>query len=336
MRFFLRLLTVLFFLAIVAGVAALYAGYKLLKPAEGGATKPVIFEIHSGASGAEIASQLHQAGLVEDVNVFRMLLRFHSKGTQLRPGHYKLDPGQAPLKLFEQMLHAEPLTRKVTFPEGLTIPEMAPLLQQAQIVPTQKTFVDEASRNGKAYGDIFPANLEGYLFPETYTFPWETNEKAVVERLTRQFKDVVLPKGEKKKKTSYLKSLHEMVILASLVEREARVDSDRGLIAGVYINRLKLGMTLDCDATIQFALGKPKAVLLLTDLELDSPYNSYKHPGLPPGPIANAGLKSFEAAISPTPSKYLYYCLNEKKGDGSHVFSRSYAEHQAAINQYMK
>lgn len=150
-----------------------------------------------------------------------------------------------------------------------------------------------------------------------------------------QFKDTVFPIWEKKKDTAPFKSIHEIVVLASLVEREAQVDSERGLIAGVYVNRVRKEMKLECDATVQYALGKTKAVLLFSDLKIDSPYNTYMYPGLPQ-PDSNPGRKSLEAAISPTPSEYLYYVRNDIKNDGSHVFGKTYNDHINNCNKYQK
>ena len=152
--------------------------------------------------------------------------------------------------------------------------------------------------------------------------------------MTDQFRSVVEPMIEKYPNKPL--SLKETVILASLVEREAQVASERPLIAGVYINRINKGMKLECDATVQFALGKQKAVLLYSDLEIASPYNTYRYPGLPPGPICSPGAASLEAAFNPKKSDYLFYVRNDVKNDGSHVFGRDFGEHQANIQKYQR
>jgi len=151
------------------------------------------------------------------------------------------------------------------------------------------------------------------------------------------FNDKVVPMYEKKKKNlPYPLSLAQVVTLASLVEREAQLANERPIIATVYYNRLKKGMKLECDATIQYALGKPRHVLKYSDLRIKSPYNTYLHGGLPPGPIANPGLDSIKAVLEPERNDYLYYVRNDVKNDGSHVFSKTFNEHQAAIDKHQK
>ena len=336
MKTLFRLFT---FCILVALVIAGYLGWqahKLLIPAAPAGAKLVAFEVVTGTSGSEIAHQLKMAGVIDDELSFRLLLRFHSKGTLLRAGVFRLDPAETPLQVFDRLLTAEPLTSHATFPEGLVIPQVAAILVKSGVLSQTNDFVHQAQTNGQAYGDWLPSNLEGYLFPDTYTFPFKNTDKSVLQRMTGEFAKVILPIWDKKKAKSPLKSFHDVVVLASLVEREAQVDSERGRIAGVYVNRIKKGMKLECDATVQYALGKQKALLSLDDLKIDSPYNTYQHVGLPPGPIANPGKKSLEAAMSPTPSEYLYYVRNDIKDDGSHVFGRTYAEHLDNCRKFQK
>ena len=313
-----------------------WQGRKLLVPAAPPGAKSLAFEVVAGTPGTAIAHQLQQVGVIQDEFSFRLLLRFHPDGTKLRAGVFRLEPSETPLQVFDRLLHAKPLTCQATFPEGLVITQVAEVLKKNGILSDTTAFVEEARFRGESYGDWLPGNLEGYIFPDTYEFPYRNTEKTVLERMTGQFHTTIFPIWEKRKAKSPLKTLREVVVLASLVEREAQVDSERGLIAGVYINRLKRGMKLECDATVQYALGKPKAILLFDDLKFDSPYNTYQHMGLPPGPIANPGKKSLEAAMAPTPSDYLYYVRNDIKNDGSHVFGKTFTEHQNNSRTYQK
>lgn len=332
MKFLLRLfkLGCLFFL-IFAG-AAFYFLYTAIMPADPEATRqPVIVEVPEGATAGEIAAMLEQQKLIPSAFAFKLLIRYGGNGASIRTGHYKISPSQAPLKILEQLVKGETLRRKVTFPEGLTLNQVAEIVGKSGVCPKDE-FLKVARTGGQEFGEPFPANLEGYLFPDTYEFPWEASAKEVVKQMTDRFREVSLPLWSAKAPLS----LRESVILASLVEGEAQVASERPVIAGVYLNRLAEGMLLQCDATVQYALGKPKAILLHRDLEIPSPYNTYLYPGLPPGPICNPGKAAFEAAVKPKRSEYLFYVRNDVKGDGSHVFTRDYSEHQRAIERYQR
>lgn len=336
MKWLFRAFLVLMLLALGLVGAGYHYGKSLLLPADPKNTKKVLFEIKGGMLGNEVAQELARQGLIKDELAFRLLLRFHPQGKDIRVGFFELSPSESALEIFQDLQHAKDLTRHGTFPEGLVIPQVASIAKKASLIQDEAKFRDLASHGGKAFGDLFPESLEGYLLPDTYEFPYKCDEQVVLRRFTDEFKARVVPLWQRRKAKSPLKTLREIVILASLIEREAQVPQERPIIAGVYVNRLKIGMMLQCDATIQYALGKQKAVLLYSDLELDSPYNSYKHYGLPPGPIANPGMSSLEAAMSPTPSKYFYYVRDDVKNDGSHRFARTDAEHNANIARYQR
>jgi UPF0755 protein len=335
-KWLFRAFLVLMLLALVAVGAGYHYGQTLLLPADPGSQKKVLFEIKPGMLGHEVAQELARQGLIKDELAFRMLLRFHPQGKDVRVGYFELSPGDSAFEIFQKLQHAKDLTRHATFPEGLVIPQVAAIAKKSQLIQDEAKFREMASHGGKSFGDLFPESLEGYLLPDTYEFPYKCDEKVVLKRFTDEFKSRVLPLWEKRKAKSPLKTLREVVILASLVEREAQVPRERPVIAGVYVNRLRIGMMLQCDATIQYALGKQKAVLLYSDLELDSPYNSYKYYGLPPGPIANPGMSSLEAAMSPTPSKYFFYVRDDIKNDGSHRFARNEDEHNSNRARYQR
>lgn len=336
MKWLFRAFLLVTLLALAAGGIGYYYFGKLTMPARFGESKPVIFQVKEGMLGVDVARALFEKGLIADEMTFRLLLRFHPKGRDLRVGYFALDATDTPLEIYDHLLSDAPLSRKATFPEGLVIPEVSAIAKKARLIKDQARFEKLARTDGKSFGDIFPANLEGYLLPDTYEFPYDCDEEKVLQRFTGEFRERVLPLWQKHKPKSYLKSLHEVVVLASLVEREAQVPRERPVIAGVYINRLKIGQLLQCDATVQFALGKQKPVLLYSDLEIESPYNTYKYPGLPPGAIANPGLSSLEAAMAPTPSSYYYYVRDDIAGDGSHRFGKTEAEHNANCAKYQR
>ena len=331
MKCFLRLcLYSLLLLVIAAGVVY----WKFLQEAQpvdlSGQQEPKIVEIVEGSSAQGIGEQLEREGLIRSALVFRLLVRYGEHGANLKTGHFSISPSSTPQEIIAQLEEGKVLVRKITFPEGLTIEEMGAIVERAQI-GTADEFNRMAKTEGKQFGD-FPADLLGYLLPDTYEIPWKCTVRDMVEIMTARFDELARPLVDKKSPLD----LASTVVLASLVEREAQVDSERPIIAGVYINRLAIDMLLQCDATIQFALGKQKEQLLYSDLDIESPYNTYRHPGLPPGPICSPGLAALQAAAHPQKSDYLFYVRNGIKNDGSHVFSRTEGEHNAAVNKYLR
>ena len=336
MKWLVRAFLFVMVLALLAVGGAYHYFQQLMVASSPGSKEKIVFEIRAGMSGGEVASELARAGLISDEFAFRMLLRFHEKGKDLNVGVFELSPSETPLEIFEHLRSTKTLTRRATFPEGLVIREVAEVAKKANLIKDSSLFRRLASTQGKSFGSEFPADLEGYLLPDTYEFPYKCDEKVVLERFTGEFRSRVLPLWKERKAKSPLKELSQVVILASLVEREAQVDAERGTIAGVYVNRIRKGMRLECDATVQFALGKSKPILTFDDLKIVSPYNTYQNEGLPPGPIANPGLRSLQAAMAPTPSDYLYYVRNDIKNDGSHVFGKTYQQHLDNCARYQR
>jgi UPF0755 protein len=318
--------------AIVLGVGIGWFAMEISVPASE-MDEPVVFHVEPGSTGHSVAAQLEEQELIVNGLAFRLLLSYYEKqkGSSLRAGYFKVDPKKDIKGVLADLLSGEPLTRKATIPEGYVKAQVVRSLDEQGVVAAQE--FGEALKSVEL-GWKFPSDLEGYLFPSTYEFPYECSGEDAVRQMTTQFRLVAEPLLEKYPKKPL--SLKETVILASLVEREAQVPSERPLIAGVYINRINKGMKLECDATVQFALGKQKAVLLYKDLEIASPYNTYRYKGLPPGPICSPGAASLEAAFSPKKSDYLFYVRNDVKNDGSHVFGRDFYEHEQNIRKYQK
>lgn len=333
MRFLLYLFWLGFFALVIAGAGAFWFSQEIGQAASDLA-EPVPYEVKTGATGRSVAADLEEKELIVNALAFRLLLTYYEKKqhASLRAGHFMVDPKKDIKGVLDDLLHGDTLTRKATIPEGYVKRQVAEALETQDIVTAQEfgQALKEADLNWK-----FPSDLEGYLFPSTYNFPYDCTGPEAVKQMTDQFRQVVEPMMEKYKDTAPL-GLKETVILASLVEREAQVPSERPLIAGVYINRIKKGMKLECDATVQFALGKQKAVLLYSDLEIASPYNTYRYPGLPPGPICSPGAASLEAAFNPKKSDYLFYVRDDIKNDGSHRFGRDFREHEANIRKYQR
>lgn len=227
------------------------------------------------------------------------------------------------------------ILHSITIPEGLTRLEIADLFHDLDFLD-KKDFLT-ASDNPALISslDTQATNLEGYLFPETYHFPKETGREDIVKTMVSQFHGVF--NTEWKKRADELGfSVRKIVTLASLIEEETSIPEERHLISAVFHNRLKIGMKLDCDPTIIYALkleGRFQDRLRTKDLRYDTPYNTYLYGGLPPGPIANPGKDSLKAALYPAEENYLYFV---SKNDGSHHFSRTFREHQNAVNKYQK
>lgn len=291
------------------------------------------FRVPANATAGVVASGLKEEGLIRSAVVFSVLSRIKGVDDKFKAGVHLLDRSLTTLQIMSSLVAGDRRLGEVivTIPEGYSLVQIADMLERNGVTGA-RDFVAAAQGKKVAAGIVpFPlpeGSLEGYLFPDTYYFEPDSKAEAVVAKMLAAFEKRVFGAiGGDEGLPSPLRSFREVVILASLVEREAKVAQERPLIAGVYLNRLRRGMRLECDATVQYALGEHKARLLYSDLKVDSPYNTYLHAGLPPGPICSPGLDCILAALRPMESDYLYYVA---QGDGSHAFSRTLAEHKAA------
>ena len=281
----------------------------------------------------QLSGLLEAKGVIRSASAFRLMAksRVALKGEQAQAGAYDLSPSMSADEIWARLCAGKVAERKLTLPEGFTLAQMAERVAERLEVPAE-AFVD-AARSSKVSREVafrLPrGQLEGYLFPSTYTFAVGGKAPPMVGEMLATFQRVFAQPYRKELARRKL-TLHEVVTLASLVEREARVPAERALIAGVIQNRLRKGMRLECDATVQYALGGHKSRLLYQDLRVDSPYNTYLHAGLPPGPICNPGLACLKAALSPARTDCLFYVARR---NGHHLFTRTFAEHQRAIQQ---
>lgn len=286
--------------------------------------------IPKGATASEVGLRLKEKGVIRSPRAFALVAKLMGEGGRLKAGDYRLSPHMTLPAIVKTIAEGESVTVWVTFPEGYTVRQMAETLERHGVVRASE-FCGTAE-NGKRFRVgrwRFPQNLEGYLFPDTYRFAKDASADQVVEIMLRNFvRKVAEPlSSEFKEAEARGMTMAEVITLASLVEREAKRPEERALIAGVLVHRLRVGMPLQCDASVQYALGKHQERLLYRDLEVDSPYNTYQHAGLPPGPICNPGLASIKAALSPAETEFLYYVA---KADGSHIFSTTYDQHLRA------
>ena len=285
-----------------------------------------------GSSFRDIAQQFASAGIVSDAFVFRVYAKLRHADTDVHAGAFQFPAHQTQAQVLDQLQSGgAQIARWLTIPEGFTAKEIAQRLQDGGFGDASQ-YYDAFMRDSMYVGRARTKNLEGYLFPSTYLIPTDATPKSVVQIMTAQFLKV-LPADAEQKARAHGLTVPQVVTLASLVEREAKADDERALMAGVYYNRLHLGMPLEVDASIEYAFPQHHSVITYGDLKTNSPYNTYLHPGLPPTPIANPGRPSLDAAFDPKPSPFLYYVY---KGNGHHAFARTLAEQTANIAKYLK
>lgn len=321
------------------GGAALYVSHAL-EPMPQGVEKQIV--IPKGMSPRQISNKLEQAGIIRDGRIFSYYLRYTHEGSHFKAGTYAFAPGITRNQIIQKLNNGDVVkakTFRLTIPEGFTIEQMADKLAQMNIT-TRQAFIDAADHDSFSSPllQYIPKDtkikhrLEGYLFPDTYEFKMGSSNDQIIQRMLdetgKQFAQ--LPQGWQQQMKSLGINFHQMMTIASMIEREVVVDKERPLVASVIYNRLNKGMLLQIDATIEYALGKPKSRLYDKDTKIDDPFNTYKHKGLPPGPIASPGFKSIQAALYPAKTNYLYYVT---KKDGSHeqYFSSTMAQHEHNI-----
>jgi UPF0755 protein len=317
-------------LVVAVALAAAYAAGQL-SPVSSTARK-VRVTVPTGASAAKVAGALKAKGLIRSAAMFRLMARVHG-GWDVKAGAYRLSPSMSAGRILDVLNSGdvEPSVR-VTFPEGFTLRQTA---ERAARIPgvSAAAFEDLAAREGRSFHApmALPANLEGYLFPDTYDFAPDATPRQVIQTMVDTFDEKVrtplAPQFAAAGKRGF--DLSRIVILASLIEREAKVKKDQPLIAAVLYNRLRIGMPLQVDATIQYVIGHKDRVLY-KDLDVDSPYNTYKVTGLPPGPICSPGVDAIRAALNPAKAPYLFYTAN---ADGSHTFTTTLEKHVEATAQ---
>lgn len=314
----IALIVALVFVGIVWAVFFTGSGDKV-------AGSPVQIEVASGASTARIARALEDSGVIDNTNSFRLRARLTGADGKLKPGVYDLETGMSNREVLDA-LQAGPRVRyvSVTIPEGYVIAQIAERLDEQAGIP-RKDFL-RLARGGAAefvprhpyLADVYEGSLEGYLFPKTYRIKEGSSAREVIDMMLRQF-DTEIRAVDTASAAKRGMSLHELVVLASMVERESKLDEERPLVSSVIHNRLAKDMLLEIDATIEYVLPGTRFRLTNRDLRIDSPYNTYRRKGLPPGPISSPGLASLKAAASPADTNYLFYVLTGK--DGSHTFT---------------
>jgi UPF0755 protein len=321
----MKLAATILVLAIVVGGAYAALSYYWLSPTEKFAPAREV-TIEKGESFRQIARALADAGVVRSELALRFYGRLSQTASQIKPGDYAFKGGERIPDVMRHLVKGDFIVVTITIPEGLTVHEIAERVGQTGLV-CEDDF-EQAAREGamvRALG-LMPLGAEGYLFPATYKFSPHATIDDVLGAMLARFYQVLTPQVEERMFAAGLDA-RRLVTMASIVEKEAKAPDERPLIAGVFYNRLRLGMPLQSDPTAEYELDDAKEAAV-SAVHTTSAFNTYDFAGLPPGPIANPGLKSIQAALNPTPTDYLYFVARE---GGTHVFSKSYDEHRRAI-----
>ena len=291
----------------------------------------VNIDIIQGMTLNSISTLLEERELIGNSLSFQLLATLQKKQGQIQVGEYKLSPSMTPMDILEVVTSGKTILHAVTIPEGYRITEIATLLEERGLANAE-VFIRKTQDTKLIESAGIPADsLEGYLFPETYHFSKNTTERKIIQSMLDTYHEKVKDYELEKRARSLNLSVHEVVTLASLIEKETGKDEERKLISSVFHNRLKKNMLLQTDPTVIYAITNFDGNIRKKDLYIDSPYNTYKYRGLPPGPIANPGLKSVIAALEPIDSGYLYFVSRK---DGSHQFSSNFMDHKRAVQKY--
>ncbi|MGA6925169.1 MAG: endolytic transglycosylase MltG [Desulfosarcina sp.] len=328
-----KLAAVLFAL-IVAGICTVGLLYMHLKS---WADRPVgtapmerLFTVVPGQGLKSTARALRQEGLISDALRFTILARLDKKDKLLKAGEYFFSTTMTPREILDQMVEGRVHLYRLTIPEGYNLVQIAAAVAAAGL-ESEKRFIDSArSRETARALGIQADTLEGYLFPDTYYFPRGLESATIIATMVKQFKAAFKPAWEQRAAELGM-TVHEVVTLASIIEKETGAPEERPLIASVFHNRLKKGMRLETDPTVIYGIVDFDGNIKRRHLETYTPYNTYKIKGLPPGPIASPGALAMQAALYPADTDYLYFV---SKKDGTHQFSTTIKNHNAAVRKY--
>lgn len=291
--------------------------------------------VRAGMDAAQIGRLLEAKGIISNAAVFHVAAKWHRLDGALQAGEYSFPPKATVADVIERLSRGQTNQVSLTIPEGWTVEQIAQAIGNRGLGDPAKVLAHAQKMAPYSY---IPAvqqqkyRVEGFLFPDTYSLAKGMGEEEILRLLAAQF-DQKLTADMRKRAEALGLSPYQLITLASIVEREAQREEERPIIAAVFLKRLQIGMPLQSCATIQYILGDPKAELTIQDTQIQSPYNTYLIPGLPPGPVSNPGLASIQAVLQPTQHELLYFVARK---DGSHIFSRTYAEHLVAIEQVSK
>lgn len=330
MKKFLFLCTVLFFIIIVGTAVLFYNIYTFANTPAQAYKEDVIVEIPKGMPFSAIVNTLAGNNVISSDWKFNILSKLKEFDKNVRAGEFELNTAMTPIEIMAIIRSGRVYMHRVTLPEGYTLKQIAAKIQEAGLGDVE-TFM-AVTRDPKLLNkyEITAETMEGYLYPDTYYFSKGTSEQAIVERMLRQMQTRVTPEMRKKAEDMNM-TLHEILTLASIVEKETGKAAERPLIASVFHNRLARGMRLESDPTAIYGVDLMGGAVTASHVRVESPYNTYKINGLPPTPIANPGIDSIKAVLYPADTKYFFFVA---KSDGGHVFSTTYEQHLKAVNEW--
>jgi peptidoglycan lytic transglycosylase G len=291
---------------------------------------PAEIRVEQGDSLATVARKLRDQQLIANGFLFSFWARLNGVEKKIHQGLYRFDAAVPPREILDRLVTGRGIFQTVTIPEGLTIREIAELLEKMQIANKEKFIAEAGNPNLLATLGLSEKGLEGYLFPSTYHFTPSTPEKEIIVTMAEQFRKVSVPLLNQRAGTTSF-TPHELLTLASIIEKETGIDGERPLVSAVFHNRLKRQMPLQSDPTVIYGLKEFNGNLTRKHLQDQTPYNTYRIAALPPGPICNPGISSIRAALQPAEVSYLYFV---SKNDGTHLFSESIEAHNQAVKLY--
>jgi UPF0755 protein len=329
-----RLMSIIVAFAVLLGIGGILYYYQSIGPVNAQNQDVVVIEIPKGASTLKIAQILKENHLIKNDLSFRILSKLSKAEGKMQAGRYQMNKGMDATDIIESLIDGSALRDavKFTIPEGFELRQIADRLENLGLI-NREEFINLANNGDFKYKfleDIPKGEnrLEGFLFPDTYEISKDATEKEILIKMLERF-DAVFTEEDYQRTAELNMTVQEVITLASIIEREAQLETERPIISGIFHNRMNKGMLLQSCATVQYVLGERKVNLSLKDINIDSPYNTYKNIGLPPAPIASPGKASLEAALYPSETDYYYFVV---KSDGEHSFSKTYEEHLKAKN----
>jgi UPF0755 protein len=333
MKRLVKIALILLVVIVVVGAASILRSLDWLRTPIAALAAPTPFEIERGSSLRTVAGRLHAQGLLEHPQLLAIYARFTDQARGIKAGEYLLEPGMTPAAILDLFQSGKVILHGITFVEGTTFAEMRRLLAaHPDVDVTRRDASDAEIMSILARPDVAP---EGQFFPDTYHFPKGTTDIELLALAMKRMRAALDSAWETRAPDLPLATPYEALVLASIIEKETALDSERPVIAGVFIQRLRLGMRLQSDPTVIYGLGDGyDGDIRRRDLVRDTPYNTYTRTGLPPTPIAAPGAESLAAVVKPEVTGALYFVATGD-GDGSHYFSRTLAEHEAAVRRYL-
>lgn len=335
LKYVLTVAAAVFFCIFVVVTVLIFADPQPIKNSarNGDADKKIHIKVSAGMTTAEIAEQLANKGVITSSLKFRFISRVRGYDNQMKPGTYVFKFGMSDEEVFEKMLSGAKYLVNFTIPEGFTVKDIVERLYNLDLADKEDFL--KAAENFAPYDYMKrPKNVlyaaEGFLFPETYSIESDYSIEEILELMAGEFNKRLTEEMRAKAREKNL-SIHDLITLASLVEKEVRYAEDRPVVAQIFLKRLELNMPLQSDATLQYLMDAPKEDVTISDTKIESPYNTYQNVGLPPGPVANPGIAAIEAVLNPSDTDYLYFVADR---EGHNHYSHEYDEHLNLVNQY--